>query len=68
MGWKLVLSTLDYVLGEIAGGEARGRGGLRAMSKRELKSWMRLEQAFIWIAAIAVSLMAAGAIAYRPIS
>jgi hypothetical protein len=38
------------------------------MSKRKLQPWMRLEQAFIWIAAIAVSLMAAGAIAYRAIS
>jgi hypothetical protein len=39
------------------------------MSKRKLEPWMRLEQAFIWIAAIAVSLMAAaGAIAYRAIS
>jgi hypothetical protein len=37
------------------------------MSKRKLKPWMRLEQALIWSAAIVVSLMVAGAIAYRAI-
>jgi hypothetical protein len=36
------------------------------MSKK-LKFWMRVEQAFIWSAAIAVSLLVAGAIAYRTI-
>jgi hypothetical protein len=38
------------------------------MSKQKLQPWMRFEQAFIWIAAIALSLMVAGAIAYRAIS
>jgi hypothetical protein len=38
------------------------------MSERKLKAWMRSEQTFIWIAAIIVSLMVVGAIAYRVIS
>ena len=38
------------------------------MSKRKLKPWMRVEQAFIWSAAIALSLMVVGAIGYKAIS
>ena len=47
------------------GGEARGRAGLGAMSKRKLKPWMRVEQAIIWSVAVIASLMVAAGIAYR---
>jgi hypothetical protein len=37
------------------------------MSKQKLKPWVRFEQALIWITAVIVSLMVAGAITYRAI-
>jgi hypothetical protein len=37
------------------------------MSKRKLKPWMRVEQVLIWSGAIAISVLVAGAIAYRAI-
>jgi hypothetical protein len=49
------------------GGEAGGRRGLGAMSKRKLKPWMQVEQAIIWGVAVIVSLIVAGAIASRAI-
>jgi hypothetical protein len=38
------------------------------MSERKLKPWMRREQALIWTAVAAVSLMAVGGVAYLALS
>ena len=81
MGWEGIVSKrfgsiyrsgkctdwLKFKNPEAPGREAGSRRGLGTMSKRKLKPWMRVEQAFIWIAAVIVSLMVAGAIVYRAI-